>query len=327
MKNKKNYGYLWVSLVYFFILLFSITPGYAAVGSGVLVVDRSIDNAITKLSSDGKDVLFSMKGSIPASDVEVDSRDGTIWVTYKTSSTLVKYSADGKDKLLEIKKSFCTPRHSALDIKENVIWIASWTQGELIKYSLDGRQLLRIQNLGNIYEVLISPFDNTIWVGDQKINKFINFSSDGKMLGFSQRRLGTPLNLSIDSKDGSLWATFYGLSGKLAKFSHQGNFIFLVDGLTSPQEITIDPQDNSVWVTDAALGELVHISSEGKIVKRIGGFKNCSGLSAVDVTAKAFWMANTGNGEIIKFSTTGEILDRVKVDGNPSTLVAYTKNK
>ncbi|MDP1852900.1 MAG: hypothetical protein Q8L26_01635 [Candidatus Omnitrophota bacterium] len=327
--NKKNYSYSWVKLFCFFLLFVNMRTVYAQ-GShsadAIWVIDQSVDNAVIKLSGDGRKTLARIKELKPPTDIEIDQRDGAIWVTYKADSSLVKYSADGKDKLLEVKKTFCTPRHSSLSLKENAIWIGSWTQGELIKFSLEGKQLLRIQNLGNIYEVLVSPFDDAVWVGDQKLNKFIHFSSSGKMLGFTQRRLGKPFNLAIDANNGSLWAIFHD-SGKVVKFSHQGKFIFLVEDFNLPEAITIDPQDGSVWVTDVSRGELTHISSEGKVLKKIGGFTGCSGLSLIDPEEKTFWMANTAQGEIIKFSTTGEILDRVRVGGNPKSVIVYKRSK
>jgi len=327
----KNYRYICISLVCLFALLLKITPLHAesaAAGEGILIIDRSLDNAIIKLSIDAKETLFRIKGLIPATDVEIDPRDGTIWAIYKVDSSLVKYSADGRENMLEIKKSFCTPRHSTLDIDDNAVWIASWTQGELIKYSMrQGEQLLRIQGLGNIYEVVRSPFDGSIWIGDQKINKFIRFSNDGKLLGFTQRRFGMPLNLAINKKDGSLWASFHDIPAKVVKFASDGKFILVREEFNSPEYLTIDQQDGSVWVTDAREGELIHISSSGEILKRVSGFKNCGGLSEVDSEERTFWMANTGEGEIIKFSGTGEILVRVKVGGSPQAVLVYKKSR
>lgn len=293
---------------------------------GIWVVDESDNNVVIKLSLDGERELARIRGFDNPTYIDVDERDGSVWITDTANDRVVKYSADGKTKLLELK-GFLAPYHCVLDIAQDVIWVAGLVSGEVIKFSLEGKELLRIGGLGRVHELILSLFDGSIWVGDQTAKKFIRFSSDGKKLGITQRRLGAPLHLAIDPEDGTAWATFQS-PGRVAKFSKDGEFLALVEGFSRPYGITIDPHDRSVWVTDNIQGELVKISSDGeRILKKIKGFDRCRGLSVVDGDEKTFWMGNWGKGEIIKFSTAGEILQTIDVGGHPRFVVVYKSSK
>lgn len=310
-----------VFLVFF---LLNLSAVYSKVEESLWVLDSAKGGRVIKLSSDGKEIAV-IEGIDPNADIDFDRRDGTVWIIIPTAAQVVKYSQDAKEKLLEINLPFCactTPRSIALDLKEQALWIASWTQGELIKLSLDGERLLRIQNLGNIYEVVLSPFDGSIWIGDQQAKKLLRFSADGRKLGFTPRRLGLPMHLAINPKDGSLWATFQE-PGRVVKFSPEGEILELVEGFQQPEGITINAQDGSVWVGDFSAGELFHISAEGKILGKIGGFRHLRRLSGFDAQNKSFWLADEGKGEIVKISTQGKILKRLAIGEKPIWVQEY----
>lgn len=313
-------------VVFIFFLCFFFSAGSARAeggDEGIWVVDQSKSNVIIKLSLGGEKELARIAGFDNPTYIDIDERDGSVWITDTANNRVVKYLADAKTKVLELK-DILAPYHCALDTENNVFWVAALASGEAIKFSLDGRELLRVKGLGKVHEMMLSPFDKTIWVGDQTEKKFIRFSSSGHRLGFTQRRLGTPMHLAINPKDGSAWATFM-YPGTVAKFSYSGEVLCVVNDFDKPYGVTIDPADNSVWVTDIGRSELTHISPDGKILKRMGGFDRCRGLSLVDENEGAFWMGNWGAGEIIKISTVGKILKKIKVGGNPRFVVIYKK--
>lgn len=313
-----------VFILAIFISVCLIGRSTAETEEGIWVVEQSENNVVIKLSLDGKRELARITGFNVPTDIDINPRDGSVWITDTGNGRVVKYSVDGKTVLLELK-GFKNPYHSVLDLQENTIWVASSLNGEVVKYSLEGEEILRLRGMGELHEIQLSPFDRSIWVGEQTAKKFMRFSSNGLRLTPTQRRLGRPMHLVINPLDGTCWATFQ-YPGGVVKFSSQGDILKHITGFTQPYGITFNPEDSSVWVTDVREGVLINISADGEILKRIGGFDRCRGLSLVDTQEKTFWMANWGAGEIIKFSTQGGILQRIKVGGHPRFMVIYKKN-
>ncbi len=292
---------------------------------GVWVVEQSANNVVIKLSADGWKELVRIKGLEVPTDIDIDPRDGSVWITDTAHSRVVRYSSDGTKQLASIEKICHVPYHSALDLENNVIWIASSGQGEIVKSTFQGEEILRIKGLGDLHEIVISPFDKSVWVGDKTDGKFAHFTPDGRKTGFTERRLGTPVHMAIDPSSGILWATFQ-KPGRVVKYSPEGKILEMLEGLIKPYGVTIDPVDHSAWVTDISRGELVNISPGGsEIRERIGGFDKCRGLSPIDEKDGTFWMGNWGAGEAVKLSTKGEILERIYVGGNPRLVTPYVE--
>jgi streptogramin lyase len=315
----------------------------------VWVADRGTRELIKITSDDKKEVIELENFSNPVI-VEVDQRDGSVWVTDLATTfnnQIVKLSKKGKE--LFRLKGFVRLGDAAIDKQDGSYFVSDRMIGEVIKISSEGKELFRIRNLSpikdlegmgclreqegchlayqgmvinlkGIDDVEISPYDSSIWVADTGNRRLLKFSKEGRKIT-QKGAIGEPEHLAI-GKDGTCWVNNIS-RGRIFKISENGRKIVAkIEELELPFELSVSPLDDTCWVSAAS--ELIQISSDGKkILRRIKGFKRPEGLSTINVIDGSFWVADSQIGEIIKISKEGDILERIGGFDNPRFLEVY----
>lgn len=300
---------LFFTVVLIFLLSGALFAQYDKRDTPIWVIDKGSNELIRLSESSGMDRV-SLGGLNFSRDLKVDNSDGTVWVADTKNNRVLQVSFDGKKKLDIIHEELEQPHHITISNKEGVLWIANSFRGEVVKFSLDEKkELLRVKGFEGPHDIAVSPYDGSIWVGDIVKKEIVRISSSGKILSRLRKDFLEAAHLTIDPKDGSCWVTTN--NRMLLKISADGRRILVKLEDVNFFAVVVNPKDSTCWGSEIDKGELINISPEGNIIKRVGGFKQCLGLSEIDPRTSTFWVANAGEGEIVKLSTTGEILSRI----------------
>ncbi|MDP1854387.1 MAG: hypothetical protein Q8L26_09360 [Candidatus Omnitrophota bacterium] len=255
------------------------------------------NHQIIKLSSEGEE-LFRLSSFIQLGDTASDPNDGSFYVVSGMTGAVIKVSSKGEELFRirglyppdELKRNNCFNKiqgcHQAytganvnfesidavaVSPIDSSIWVTDTGQLRLLKFNKDGVKLAQKRGVG-LPEHLAVGLDGSCWVNNIESGKIFKVSSDGKTVLAKITGLDKPIELQISPLDNTCWTT---TRTEVLQISSDGLAILKrVSGFKSLQGISnINPKDGSFWVADAALSEVVKISKDGIIIKRINGFK------------------------------------------------------
>lgn len=315
----------------------------------IWVTDREA-RQLVRIDARGEKKIIELKDFSSPVIVEVDQRDGSVWVNDMAetfNNQLVKLSKDGEE--LFRLKGFVVLGDAAIDQKDGSYYVAERMTGEVVKISSDGKELFRIKNLSpvkdlegtgclkktegchdaykginivfeSIDDIDINPVDSSVWVADTGQKRLLKFTKDGRKI-MQKGAIGEPEHLSV-SPDGSCWVNNIE-QGRIFKISEDGRMVLgKIEGLDMPFELSVSPIDKTCWVT--ARSGLVQISSDGKkVIRNIAVPRGLQGISVVNPFDGSFWAANYWGREIIKFSRDGVIINRIGGFKRPRFLEVY----
>lgn len=346
MKNK-NY----IRLI-FFVLVTLLVMSRGLYAETVWVSDRGAGNLV-RISSDGKKTIIEPENFQGPVAIEVDQRDGSVWVTDISetfNNQVIKLSPKGKE--LFRLTGFVQLCDAAIDPKDGSYYASECMIGEVVKISSSGEELLRIKNLSpvedlegmgclektegchqsymgtgvnleSIDDIDISPVDSSVWVADPGQKRLLKFTKGGRKI-IQRRGIGEPEHLTV-GPDGSCWLNNIERR-RVFKVSRDGRKILAkITDIDTPFELSVSPVDLTCWVTTRS--QLMQISFDGsKILRRIGGFKTLQGISTISPYDGSFWVADFKGGAVIKFSRDGEALKRIEDFREPRFLEVYWSN-
>ncbi|MDP1852583.1 MAG: hypothetical protein Q8L26_00015, partial [Candidatus Omnitrophota bacterium] len=143
-----------IKFAFFAIILpFCLLVSKSASAETIWVTDRGAKQLIRVDSQGGKKII-DLKDFASPIIVEVDQRDGSVWVNDMTepfNNQLVKLSKDGEE--LFRLKGFVVLGDAAIDPRDGSYYAAERMTGEVVKVSSDGKELFRIKNLSPIEDL------------------------------------------------------------------------------------------------------------------------------------------------------------------------------
>jgi DNA-binding beta-propeller fold protein YncE len=156
-----------------------------------------------------------------------------------------------------------------------------------------------------------------VWVmdvGDLK-NEFhlVKMCPTGKQL--LRIQFGQSEAIGIDPRENIVWATEIGdvdeiHYNQVVKVDSLGNVLDRFQGYGSPV-LAVDPNDGSVWVSAWSAveseGLLTKIASNGKLIRKVGGFYTLYSI-ALDPRDGSIWAADGGSRTLMHISANGEKL-------------------
>ncbi len=265
---------------------------------------------VVKVSVDGN-IEFSRKGGFKrAKDLEIDPRDGSIWVTDTGNNQIVKLSSDGKTELARVG-SLDRPLHACVSPTDGVLWIADEGRYEVLKVSSGGRkELLKLTGFTKPHDIEASLYDGSVWLLDSEGGRVIKFSSSGEVLG-QVDGLGSLRHFAISPFDGSCWVVK--TDSGIVKISPDGKKVLADTPDLVGFELSVNPIDGSCWVVDREGRKLYNMASDGKtqLLEFNNSFKTPIAISSINPSDGSFWVGDSGRGEVIKISGTGKELTKI----------------
>jgi hypothetical protein len=263
---------------------------------------------IARVDGNG-DVIFDreMGHSSDIREVEISELDGSIYVSFTTSTCLKKFSEDGiQDTGFDLPLFYRTLGFDIDD--EGYLWIAGLENDDegLYKYTSSGDY---IDGLEDFYPQN-AKYDGTgyIWCGARlpgsemngvhKINVALS-----REFYLSEYR---PLDTTYDKITDEFWFTnVVGTSGHLVKLDEEGNEELYIVGLSAPMDLQASPLDGGCWFFTIAGDDLVKVNSLGAVIYRDSSF---SDIAAIDV--------NESDGSVWVASNIPKRLVHLDKDGN-----------
>lgn len=154
--------------------------------------------------------------------------------------------------------------------------------------------------------------DSVIWVVENaEKGQVIKLTGDGKTVLSRKGGFSYAKDITVDSRDGSIWVVDTGNNQIIKLSSDAKTELARISGFALPYHGSIDPNDSSYWVADQNHFEVVKLSSEGKEQLRITGFTLPHEVE-VSPYDGSVWVMDSMGGKIIKMSPEGEILGQLE---------------
>lgn len=142
------------------------------------------------------------------------------------------------------------------------------------------------------------------WVYDEATKCLMKISHDDGSILSETYGFENPVDMEIDPTEGELWILDNGKRA-LIKVRSDGNIRKVVYGFDNPTVLRVIPDTGNMWVVDG--GQLIKVSSEGEIMKTLGGFEDIRDIDVAYSFAGNLWVAEpqkvtyiTEDGEVLR---------------------------
>lgn len=218
---------------------------------------------------------------------------------------------------------------------ENNVWVA--TDDRIALIAPDGTVISSVTSVfgrgfayGIGFRIMdVDQSDGSLWVADDSNNRIFRLSRTG--VPEIEIPLFSPLGISVDSRDGSVWTSVLVTPSNtrdVVKFDRNGQELVRISGFSRfISGISLDEVSESIWVSDRFNDQVVRLigpdqelngydasGPSGSNHLRIGGFTEPMSISVNpnddSQGAGNAWVANRFPGEVVKLSPTGTELVR-----------------
>ena len=148
----------------------------------------------------------------------------------------------------------------------------------------------------------ITPGPYSWWVADYYGGVVAKLTYDGLHIIAEYLTGVLPVSVVVDSVSEEAWVI--DLSGSLVKFSEQHEEGEWIVELETPEYIDINGPQDRIWVSDSSGTQLVWLDGTGRVIGRLKGYTEISGLSASGRNGGC-WISDKGNGQLMLVSQEG----------------------
>jgi len=142
------------------------------------VVDAQT-NTVSRILSDGTEVIKSSVQFDSIASMEVNSETGSVWLVDGTK--VVKIDENGS-LLLEINSPLTSPEKLAINENSGDVWIINESPANLYKFSSSGEMLLDVAGPFTPTDISVNLFDNNVLVSDVFGHTVYRLSAEGEIL-------------------------------------------------------------------------------------------------------------------------------------------------
>jgi len=272
---------------------------YNPVDKTVWMVTFYGDRAL-KIDQNGNILRNVQTGRGYQTDINIDPRDGSVWIVSGYSSTefyegwLIKLDANG-NKLFE-KPLGGRPGSvgmSGLWLYQDCVWVNT-NDGRILKFDLNGNLILQKDGWyeEGIWDIVVNEKDGTVWFTTTR-GRMFKLDQQGETLLTKQLPIetGESFGLGIDPVTGHVWFTVAYI-GKVIKVDQTGNILLekKYDYLfaTTVGNIVIDPSDGGAIIAGAQSRKVAKVDTCGNVIFVIDvPFSAVAGPIAVEYSARA----------------------------------------
>lgn len=199
-------------------------------------------NGVSKLSSDGKEILAQVvpQGGNPNVEtgrfnVAVNPKDGSVWIA-DARGPINRYDANGN--LLATGPTMQEPKGGITVDYEGNAWVADSQFNSLMRISPAGQEVIKL-TITSPVSPRVNPKDGSVWVvSEQSI--LLNLSADGTKRSEFPAGMAV-VGISLSPSDSGIWvadmlgATF---TGEVSKFSTNGTKLF-ANPIPQPSSVSV----------------------------------------------------------------------------------------
>ncbi len=195
--------------------------------------------------------------------LDIDPRNGDVWVVDVRDSLVVKFDKDGS-KLFEAD-NLGLPVAVSVDPANGDCWVADFSGGRAIRLSADGSdRLISGENFSAIRALAVSPTDGAVWASDSA--RVVKMDAAGTRVLQVTGIFTEAHKLAVFPADGAVWAINWDPSF-LVKLDSSGTELFRIGQLARPEDLALNFFDGSCLLADTDNDRLLRISKDGKTVE------------------------------------------------------------
>lgn len=233
------------------------------------------------------------------------------WVVDAGAGALYRLSPDARH-VAETRGGFSYPSAVATDPVSGFVWISENGAGNLIMLNPFTGVLVTLPNFVGPSTLTVDAQSHSVWMCDESNKTVWEFSPAPSQLGNPLTPIETPIGVSVDPVDGSVWIAERG-GNRILHYDGPSHLFLGSVNVDRPSRVAVDSLTRSVWVTSFDSKQVFRVTN-GAIDKTIGGLGGPIGI-AVDARRGKVWVADAIRNAVLLLDRTGTLLATVQSVG------------
>ncbi len=262
------------------------------------------NSSLTRLSPDGRDVVFRTSGVGAVQSLDVDRANGRVWCSSSQDGWLTNVDPDGSIRVQVT--GLQQPYTLAISPGDGSVWACD-LYGQVLHYALDGSPATpgAIGNLAEPEGVAVNPGDYSVWVCERQGNRVRHYSAAGQII--NSTTLGLPTRVAVDSATGIAWVTSYD-RGRLWRLAPDGRLIDSTSVIALG--LALDRPRGRVWLADPFDGAAIALDFSTLAPLVTVAVQDVRDV-AVDRATGDAWFTSPGLGAVVRLRSDGHELQRL----------------
>ena len=287
----------------------TVTPGTRH----IFVLEAGVP-AFSRLTPDGRDLLFQRVANESYLDMELDRKNGLAWLSAEGDGVVLRKSPDGATVGAVIQVG--APGDLTVSSNRGVGWVVSLSDAGVLSYGpdlTDPTPQRAIYGLGHPRAVEAGTNDPTVWVGNEEGSVF-RFRAQDLARTNEWPLGGGPIRaIALDEATGRAWVvTRSGETGNLYYLDPADSSSALIkSNLLNPADLAVDPLSGDLWLSERGFpnqgaGRLSLIARSGATLASLLGIEPY-GID-VDAIDRSCWFADLRSDRVLQVDRTGSVI-------------------
>jgi hypothetical protein len=279
--------------------------------------------AFSRLSPDGRDVLFERVANESYLDMEIDRSNGIVWLSAEADGVVLRKAPDGATVGAVIQIG--APADLSVSSNRGIGWVVSISDAGVLSYGPDLANPIpqrALYGLGHPRAVEAGTADPTVWVGNDEGSVFRFRAEDLAETHVWSLGAGGIRAIALDEGTGGAWvATRSGDIGALYYLDPSDSSATLVrSNLLNPADLATDPLSGDLWISERGTpnlgaGRLSLITRAGATLASIGAIEPY-GID-IDPIYGSCYVTDLRSNRVLQIDRTGSTIRRSPVLQTP----------
>ena len=285
------------------------TPGVRR----IFVLEANVPS-ISRLSPDGRDLLFERVSDESYVDLELDRNRGLLWLVAETDGLVLRKSEDGAT--IGAVLPIGAPGDVSVSENRGIGWVVSLSEQRVVSFGPDLNDPTPqrwITAVGSPRVVEAGSLDPTVWVGNEEGVVYRFRSQDLFLTHQWTLGAGSIRAIALDESVGCAWvATRLLDSGSLFYLNPADSSATLVrTNLSNTADLAVDPRSGDLWLSERGpsgfgVGRLSRIARSGATLATVNAIEPY-GLD-VDPIDGSCWVTDLRSNRLLHVDRSGAIL-------------------
>ena len=286
-------------------------PDTATPGTRQILAIQAGAPALLRLSPDARDLLFARPAHESYLDMEMDRKNGVVWLSSETDGLVLRKNVDGATLGTAIE--LADPTDISVSSNRGVGWVVSPQDSTVYSYAADVNNPFpqrTISGVGHPRVVEAGTNDASVWVGNEEGTVYRFRAQDLALRNVWTLVSGEVRAIALDEGTGGAWvATRIADGGSLDYLNPSDSSSTLIKSdLLNPVDLAVDPVSGDVWVSERGTphfgaGRLSLIARSGTTLAYVTGIEPY-GID-VDTLDRSCWVSELRSNRILEIDRSG----------------------
>jgi hypothetical protein len=288
-------------------------PDSATPGRRKIYVLAAGTPSFLRLSPDARDVLYERVASESYVDMELDRKDGLLWLAAEDAGRVIRRTPDGATVGAEIDVG--APGDLSVSSNRGLGWVVSLTSGSVISYGPNVDDPAPQRSINDVPDPRIveaGTNDPTVWIGNEE-GQVYRYRAQDLVLTHTWSLDGNPIRaIALDEATGGAWVATRAATGSLYYLDPADSSATRIrSSVLNAADLAVDSASGDLWmsergVPDLGAGRLSLITRAGVTLATVTGIEPY-GIDIDPVTGSC-WVADLRAHRVLEISRTGATL-------------------